>query len=184
MVTESWPTNSIHSDEMVDFRAINEGELKGKRILIAYFSWSGHTRQVAEYIQSQVGGDIYEIVPLTPYEGTHREVSNLAKKELDAEYRPPLARPVPDLSQYDVVFIGYPIWWYQEPVVVDTFIESAKLEDKYIIPFCTSGGSTIEKSEARIAGLVPNNHFIKGITLTGSYSRDTILNWLKRSGVL
>lgn len=184
MVKEAWPTDSMNSGYTVSYAQVSDNSLKGKRILIAYFSWSGHTREVAHYIQSQVGGDLYEIVPQTPYVGSHRDVSNLAKQELDREYRPPIANPLPDLSQYDVVFIGYPIWWYQEPVVVDTFIETAGISGKYVIPFCTSGGSTIDKSEARIARLIPENQFIKGLTLSGSYNHDMIRAWLLQNGVL
>ncbi|WP_127058609.1 flavodoxin [Veillonella ratti] len=177
-----WPIHSKHSGEKVAYKTLTDENLREKKILIVYFSWSGTTRQVAEYIQSCVGGDLYEIVPRDPYVGSHSEVSNLAKKELDAEYRPPLAKALPNVKAYDVVFIGYPIWWYQEPVVVDTFIESAKLEDKYIIPFCTSGGSTIEKSEARIAGFLPDAHVVKGITLSGAHNFKKIDKWLNDSG--
>ena len=130
-------------------------DLKGvfsmsKKTLVAYFSASGVTAKAAKEIAQATGADLYEIAPQTPY--TSADLNWMDKKSrsslemADASCRPALAQPVPDMTQYNTVLVGFPVWWYVEPRIIDTFLESLDLSGKTMIPFATSGGSGIEKS--------------------------------------
>ena len=114
-------------------------------ILVAYFSASGVTAKAAEAIAKAVGGELYEIIPQAPYTAAdlnwNDKHSRSSGEMQDEQSRPALAAPVKDLSAYDTVFVGFPIWWGVEPRVVDTFLDQAGLSGKKIIPFATSGGS-------------------------------------------
>ncbi len=181
MVTERyWPVDR-DGTETAQTASVTPGELKGRRILIAYYSWSGTTKGVAEGIQKEVGGDLYVIEPSESYAGSHGEVSKRAKKEQDEKYRPKLKNPLPDMERYDVVFLGYPIWWYQEPMVVDSFLEKNRWEGKIVVPFCTSGGSTIDRSVGNIIRETPGATVLKGITLVNGRGQD-VKEWLVSNG--
>ena len=116
-----------------------------KKVLVAYFSASGVTARTAKEMVDAVGADLYEIRPEQPY--TSADLNWMDKKSRstlemnDSDCRPAIAEPVQDMAQYDTVLIGFPIWWYVEPRIVDTFLESYDFADKTIIPFATSGGS-------------------------------------------
>jgi flavodoxin len=155
--------------------------LKGKRILIAYYSWSGHTRQVAEQIQKEVGGDIFEIKTVKAYPSEHNAASEVAKKELDAQARPELKDTISNMADYDVIILGYPIWWYTAPMAVNTFLESYDMTGKIIVPFCTSGGHGVEKSVGDIRKAAGNAEVLDGLLANDSSAIDP---WLKQSGLL
>lgn len=136
------------------------------RILIAYFSASGVTAKAAEEIAAAVGGDLYEIVPAQRYtaadlDWTDKHSRSTAEMS-DAACRPQIAGALPDLSGYDVVFVGFPVWWYVEPRIVDTFLESCDFSGKTIIPFATSGGSGISGAEKSMKSLCPSAKFVRG----------------------
>ena len=121
------------------------------KILVAYFSASGVTARTAKELAGAIGADLYEIRPAQPY--TDADLDWMDKKSRstiemnDPACRPAIAEPVKDMEQYDTVFVGFPIWWYVEPRIVDTFLESYDLTGKKLIPFATSGGSGIGKAE-------------------------------------
>ena len=136
------------------------------KILVAYFSASGVTAQAAKEAAGAIGADLYEIRPETPY--TNADLNWMDKKSRstlemnDPASRPAIAGPAPDLAQYDTILIGFPIWWYVEPRIVDTFLESHDFSGKTLIPFATSGGSGIGKAEKSLQDHCPKAAWKKG----------------------
>ena len=128
-------------------------------ILVAYFSASGVTAKAAEAIAKAVGGELYEIIPQAPYTAAdlnwNDKHSRSSGEMQDEQSRPALAAPVKDLTGYDTVFVGFPIWWGVEPRVVDTFLDQAGLSGKKIIPFATSGGSGMPYAEKHLRSQYP-----------------------------
>ncbi len=127
--------------------------LTDKKILVAYFSWSGNTKVIAEKIHTQVGGDIFRIEPVTPYPDDYQETAyGIAKEQKDKGIHPPIKNT--DISSYDVIFVGTPAWWYTMAPPVMTFLEQNNFEGKIIVPFVTHGGGgsyTIDKDMAKLA---------------------------------
>ena len=138
----------------------------GKNILVAYFSASGVTERAAREIAAATGGDLYEIAPAVPY--TERDLDWTDKKSRstvemqDDANRPAIKGAAADIGKYDTVFIGFPVWWYVEPRIVDTFLESYDFSGKTLIPFATSGGSGIAGAEQRMKELCPKAVWKKG----------------------
>ena len=136
------------------------------RILVAYFSASGTTARAAKAIAQAVGGDLYEIRPAVPYTAADLDWTNKKSRSSvemnDPACRPAIAAPVENMDQYDTVFLGFPIWWYVEPRIVDTFLEGHALAGKRVIPFATSGGSGIEKAEQSLKSHCPQANWKKG----------------------
>lgn len=130
--------------------ADESGDDATPRILIAYFSFEGHTKQIAEEIHSQIGGDLFEITPETPYVGTRNDLAGIASTELRENARPALATHVSDMEQYDVVFVGYPCWWSDAPMAVFTFLEEYDFSGKRVVPFTSYGTSGWGNSIASI----------------------------------
>ncbi len=127
-----------------------------KNAMVAYFSASGVTAKVARRLAKAIDADLFEIRPETPY--TRADLNWMDKKSRSTlEMNDPSCRPamaqVPDVSAYDVIFVGFPIWWYREPSIIDTFMESADFTGKTVVPFCTSGGSGIGDSAQNMQAL-------------------------------
>ena len=152
-----------------------------KKVLVAYFSASGVTARTAKEMVDAVGADLYEIRPEQPYSSA--DLNWMDKKSRttlemnDPDCRPAIAEPVQDMAQYDTVLIGFPIWWYVEPRIVDTFLESYDFSGKTMIPFATSGGSGIGKAEKSLQAHCPNTSWKKGQLLNGSGAAE----WAKRA---
>ena len=131
------------------------------KILIAYYSYSGNTKEVAEAIQKEIGGDLFEIKADGTYPDEYRPMTEQAKKEIDAGFRPKLTTSVADMAQYDVVFIGSPNWWGTITPQVSSFLESYDLSGKTVIPFITHGGggqqNTIADLTAQCKGCKVNS---------------------------
>ena len=153
----------------------------GKKILVAYFSWGGNTRGVARSIHEKVGGDIFEIRTEKPYPDGYKETVEAAKAEKAADARPAIAGPLPDTSGYDLVLLGYPIWWYVEPMAVDTFVTSVKLDGVTVLPFATSGTSSVKASEERLRKLLPAAKVGTGLLAN---IESTVEPWLKANGAM
>lgn len=121
------------------------------KTLVAYFSASGTTAHAAKEIAEAVEADLYEICPIRPYTAADLDWNDKQSRSTaemnDPTCRPDIAGAVKDMEQYDTIFIGFPIWWYVEPRIVDTFLESYDLAGKTMIPFATSGGSGIGRAE-------------------------------------
>lgn len=153
----------------------------GKKILVAYFSWSGNTKAVAEEIHKQVGGDIVEIVPATPYSETYSVTVAKAKAEQAAGARPAISTKIADFDKYDVVFLGYPNWWGSFPMPVATFVETYKLDGKTVAPFFTHGGGGEQRCLIDLQKLTPNAKFTQDLVLSGSSAKNAqgqIKSWL------
>ena len=118
--------------------------------LVVYFSATGNTRAMASTISTAIGADRYEIVPLEPYSeedlNYHNDSCRANSEQKDASLRPKLKALDADLTPYKTVILAYPLWWAEEPRIVDTFVESYDFSGKTVVPVCTSGGSGIEKS--------------------------------------
>ena len=151
------------------------------KVLVAYFSWGGTTRKVAQTIQEKTGGDLFEIKTEKPYPTEYHPTTDIAKKEKADNTRPKLAGPLPDMKKYDVILLGYPIWWYIEPMAVKTFVEAQDLSGKIILPFATSGGSGIEGSVADLRKTLPNAQVKDGLLANSS---GYIEPWLKENGLV
>ena len=121
------------------------------KTLVAYFSASGTTAHAAKEIAEAIEADLYEICPIRPYTAADLDWNDKQSRSTaemnDPTCRPDIAGAVKDMEQYDTIFIGFPIWWYVEPRIVDTFLESYDLSGKTMIPFATSGGSGIGRAE-------------------------------------
>ena len=127
-------------------QVIEQTESDGN-VLVAYFSWSGNTKEMAEYIAEQTGGDVFEIEPLNAYPEDYNETGDIAKVERDENQRPEIANLPASIDEYDTIFIGYPIWWHTAPMIVGTFLENYDLSDKDVYPFTQSASMDTEQFE-------------------------------------
>lgn len=156
-------------------------------VLIAYFSWSGNTEQLAGDIQEQLGGDLFKIEPETPYTDNINELSGLALQEQRDNARPALAAHVDDMEQYDVVFIGYPNWWSDMPMPVFTFLEEYDFSGKTVIPFTTYGDGGFGRSINSIKEILSDATILEGFAvqeheLEGASGKMT--EWLQGLGLV
>ena len=148
--------------------------------LVAYFSASGTTKEAAERLAKAAGADLFEIRPAIPY--TSADLNWMDKKSRssvemnDPDSRPEIAGVIPDISDYDTVFIGFPIWWYTAPHIIHTFLESLDFDHKTLAPFATSGGSGIGKAADELRKLCPNANWKSGKLLSGA-SDKAIAAW-------
>lgn len=115
---------------------------ENKKILVAYFSYSGTTQSVAEQLSSRIGADLFEIAPAEEYSSLYLR----SNREIRRGERPELSDAVENMEEYDIVFVGYPVWFHATPAPVNSFLESYDLTGKLVIPFCTSGGSDIDET--------------------------------------
>ena len=169
-------------------------------ILVAYFSRAdenysvgtievGNTQILGEYIASEVGADSFHIETVTPYPKGYDECCDVAKQEQKDNARPELNGSVENMEQYDIVFLGYPIWWGDMPMAVYTFMESYDFSDKVIIPFCTHEGSGLSGTDSNIAKALPDSQVLTAIEMRGSTAqalnddtKQTVRSWLDDLG--
>lgn len=179
----------------------------GDKVLVAYFSvpetdgvdassgasrlisngkLQGNTEYVATVISEATGGDLFEIKTVHTYPGTHKELIDAAKKESDEDARPALATHIKNLNEYDVVFIGFPNWWYDMPQPLYTFFDEYDFSNKTIIPFCTHGGSRFSDAIKTIREMEKSATVLDGYAIARNRvdnSKDGILNWLEKIGM-
>ena len=154
-----------------------------KKILVAYFSASGVTKKVAEKMAKAVGADLFEITPEQLY--TRADLNWMDKQSRstvemkDRDCRPAMAAK-PDVSGYDVILVGFPVWWYSEPSIIDTFMESADFTGKTVVPFCTSGGSGLGDSAKNMQSLAPGANVLDGKRFSSSASEDELKKWAEQ----
>ena len=152
------------------------------KVLVAYFSATNTTATVAEHLADGLQADLYRIIPEEPYTDADLDYNdNNSRSTLemnDPTARPAISGSVENMSQYDIVFIGYPIWWGDAPRIVSTFVESYDFSGKTIVPFCTSGGSGISASAANLEQLTSGADWLDGQRLYGSDSQETIMEWV------
>lgn len=156
------------------------------KILVAYFSWSGNTREIAKIIHQRVGGDLFEIVPATPYPTDYNACLDQSADELKRQYRPPLKTHVANMKQVDMIFLGYPNWWATIPMPVASFLEEYDLSGKTIIPFCSHGGGRLGQSTSAIAKLCPRSTIQEALSIHydgGTTLQQDITTWLRKNGI-
>lgn len=165
----------------MDIHAQDNGQ--AGRILVAYFSWGGNTRHVAEYIARQTGGTPFRIEPEKPYPSEYVPCTEVAKAEKEQNARPAIRDRVEDWDSYDTVFIGCPVWWWTAPMIINTFAESYDFTGKTVIPFCTYAETYRDETLARIVELTPDARHLKGF---GAVDRNTdgITEWLKEIEII
>ena len=154
-----------------------------KKILVAYFSHSGNTREIANQIHAIVGGDIFEIQSAKPYPDDYHAVVKQAREELASGYKPVLKTKVENIKAYDLVFIGYPNWCSTVPAPVKTFLLEYDFSGKTIAPFCTHGGGGMGRSVTDIAKLCPKSTLLDSFSILGSdvkTAQSEVSKWLKK----
>ena len=154
--------------------------------LIAYFSWSGNTEQLAQMIQAETGGQLFEIAPATPYTEDYDQLLDIAQQEQADNARPELAGQVENWDSYDTVFVGYPDWWSDAPMLIYSFLESYDWEGKTLIPFCTSGGSGFGRSLDNLPASAPSATILEGFHVNGSSvdgAAEDVAAWLSGLGL-
>ena len=168
----------------------------GSNMLVAYFSLAGeqygvgvveegNTSIIAHMIAEQTGADLFEIKPVTPYPTTYQGLLDVSQQEMRNNSRPEIADTVDNMEDYDMIFIGYPNWWGDMPMIVYNFLESYDLSGKTIVPFCTHGGSGLSNTESTIADITGGT-MKKGLAIPGTTAqndRDTarskVAQWLR-----
>lgn len=157
-----------------------------KRVLITYYSHTGNTREVADRIHKSIGGDIFEIQGIKRYPDDYEEHKKQAKEELASEHKPPLKTKIENIGSYDLIFIGYPIWWGTFPAPVRTFLSEYDFSGKTIVPFCTHLGSRLGQSVADISKFCPKSTISDGLAVWGKDAKDAqneVSAWLRKLGV-
>lgn len=153
--------------------------MEGK-ILVSYFSASGVTAKAAEKLAEAAQADLYEIKPEVPYSHADLDWTNKKSRSSvemsDPASRPAIAGKLADMEKYDTIFVGFPIWWYIAPTIINTFLESYDLSGKTIIPFATSGGSGMGKTNENLAPSCPGATLLQGKMLNGRLSESELKN--------
>lgn len=155
---------------------------KEDNILIAYFSWSGNTEQMAQMIQSETGGELFKIEPAEPYTDDYDTLLDVAQQEQRDNARPELGSQVENWDSYDVVFVGYPDWWSDAPMLIYSFLEAYDWNGKTLVPFCTSGGSGFGRSLDKLPDSAPGAAILDGLHIPGSSvdgAEDEIAAWIE-----
>lgn len=153
-----------------------------KKALVAYFSCSGVTKGIAESLAEVVGADLFEIEPEEPYTDADLDWTNKQSRSTvemsDPSSRPAIKSAVADMSSYEVVFVGFPIWWYVAPTIINTFLESYDFAGKTIVPFCTSGGSGVGRTGEVLQALCPDSVSWRPAKLLNGASPTSLRAWV------
>jgi len=155
---------------------------EGSKVLIAYFSATNNTKGVANHLNAILDADLYEITPEQPYTSADLNYSDSSTRatteQNNPNARPSISGSVDNMEQYDVIFLGYPIWWGQAPKIISTFLESYNLAGKTIVPFCTSGSSGIGSSTINLHSLASSATWLDGNRFSGNADRSTVETWV------
>lgn len=150
--------------------------------LVAYFSASGRTKRVAELLSKTIQADLFEIKPAIPY--TREDLNWMDKNSRstlemkDPSSRPAISETLDNMEEYDTIFVGFPIWWYVAPTIINTFLESYNFSGKKIILFATSGGSGFGKTADKLKASCPKHvNLVEGKLLNGAVTEDTLKGW-------
>ena len=173
------------SEEQTGNPDMSDMPLDGTRSLVVYFSWSGNTEKVAQSILTQTGSDIFRIEPKTPYSTDYDTVVSDAKAEKQNNARPEIKDTIPNISDYDTIYVGFPNWWGDMPMILYTFFDSYDLSGKTIALFCTSGGSGLSNTVNEVKQLEPNATVTEGLHIgSGSASApdSAVSAWLEKIG--
>ena len=185
--TVSEETSVSENTEPAKEENVESSETQGKtetegKVLVAYFSATGTTKGVAGKIAKLTGGDLYEIVPIEAYSDAdlnwNDSNSRSTKEQNDKSVRPGIASETLDLSGYTTIYLGFPIWWGEEPRILDTFVESYKFDGMTMIPFCTSSSSGLGRSGANMEELAKSGTWLEGRRFAGSVSEADLQTWI------
>ncbi len=151
------------------------------KILVSYFSATGTTKKVAEKIASAVSGDLFEIEPVNKY--TEKDLDWMDKQsrssvEMNKNIKPEILNKISNLNDYDTILLGFPIWWYKEPTIIDKFLEENDMTGKNIYVFVTSGSSPIDSTYKSLQNNFPNLNFISGKRFVGTESLEEYKSWV------
>ena len=181
------PKNNAAADAADPAPTEETPESTGSKVLVAYFSATGQAKAIAEYLQAALDADLYEIVPQEPYTDADLDYNTdgcrANREQNDDSARPAISGGVEDMAGYDVVFIGYPIWWGQAPKIVYTFLESYDFSGKTITPFCTSGSSGIGESLSGIQALAPDADWLTGQRFSADAGAADVQSWVDNLGL-
>lgn len=159
-----------------------EFEETGNKVLVVYFSATGTTEQLAGTIASAVGANLVKITPVEIYTDADLDYndnnSRTTIEQNNKSIRPKIANTIENFDKYSIVFVGFPIWWNEEPRIMDTFVESYSFAGKTVIPFCTSGGSGVGTAAANLKGLSDGGSWLEGARMTGSASESEVSSWV------
>lgn len=157
------------------------------KTLVAYFSASGETKKLASTLATVVDGDLFEIRPIVPYTAAdldwHDKASRSTIEMSDTACRPPIANAVTNIGQYGTIYIGFPIWWYEAPRIIQTFLESYDLTDKTVIPFATSGGSEMGNTDSILQRSAKTANWKLGKRIRADASTQEVAAWVKSLNV-
>lgn len=197
--TANPPATSAPQESETPAASGENTDTEASKTLVAYFSLAGeqfdvgvieegNTSIIAHMIAEQTGADLFEIEAVTPYPETHSELLEVSQQEMDDNARPEIARTVDNMADYDTVFIGYPNWWGDMPMIVYNFIESYDFSGKTVVPFCTHGGSGLSGTESTIADLTGAT-MLDGFAISGETAQndretaqERVTEWLQEGG--
>ena len=156
--------------------------------VVVYFSRTNNTEKIANYIIDITGAEKYEIEAEIPYTDEDVDYTNSScranQEQNDKSCRPEIAEPMESINSYEVIYLGYPIWWGEEPRIIDTFLESYDFSDITVIPFCSSGSSDIATSEKNIRNLVPIGNLLEGKRFSASATKSEVEEWINELKVM
>lgn len=154
------------------------------RTLVAYFSASGQTAKLASTMAKAIGADLHEIKPAIPYTSADLDWMNKKSRSSiemnDKSFRPEVKNKVDNMNDYDTVLIGFPIWWYVAPTIINTFLEQYNFAGKKVISFATSGGSGMGNTNAELAPSCKEATLIEGKKFSSTASADELISWFKK----
>lgn len=151
------------------------------KVLVSYFSASGTTKKVAEKVATAIGADLFEIEPVDKYTKEDLDWTNKESRssiEMNNDIKPEIAKKISNLEDYNTICLGFPIWWYKEPTIIDKFLEENDMSGKNIYVFVTSGSSSIDSTYKSLQNNFPNLNFVSGKRFTGSESPEEYKNWI------
>ena len=163
--------------------AASKQKKKTQKVLVVYFSATGTTKSAAKKIKKAANGTLYQIKASDPYTSAdlnyNKDNCRANVEQQDETVRPKVKGKVKNIRKYDVIFVGFPIWWGKEPMIIRTFLESYNLKGKKIVPFCTSGGSGISGSMKGVKAAAKGANVVKGKDLTDA-SYESVEKWVKK----
>ncbi len=163
----------------------NDNTLNKSKVLVLYFSATGNTEKIAKYIKNAINSDIVEIIPKDEYTSEDLDYNKdcRANKEQNDENARPEIKNTINVKNYDTIFLGYPIWWGTNPKIILTLLDTYDLSGKTVIPFCTSGGSGIEKSESDLKDYNSNINWKSGKGFYSSTKESEVDNWISELNI-
>lgn len=156
------------------------------QVLVAYYSWSGNTRRLAQTIHRIVGGTLFEVEPATPYPSSYSAAVEQARREIQSGYRPPLKTKLASVEPYSVVFVGSPNWWGTIAPPIASFLSEYDFSGKVIAPFFMHGGGGVQNMLTDLKKLCPHSRVLEPLAVRGSRvgtAEKSVIDWLRRIGL-